>query len=111
MAKQSRFVDENDLIQIDLGDDDWVKIPRRLPYGVVEKMTGGTGMSDGARATAFLKAIIKEWNLTDSEGKGVAVSEDNIRKLDIATVNMIGQAIAPLLEQTKKAEMPSAPQS
>jgi len=111
MTKQSRFVSDDELLTVDLGEGDWVKVPKRLPYGLVEKMAGGSAMNDGARATAFMKSIIKEWNLTDNDGKGVAITEDSIRKLDIETINIIGAAIEPLLGKVKKAETPSAPQS
>ncbi len=97
----NRFVNEQDLLQIDLGDGDWVKVPSRLSFAMVSDLADVEG-KDSTKTLAFITRVIREWNLKDAEGKGVPLTEENIKKLDLDTVKMIGEAIAPLVQVPKK---------
>lgn len=97
----SRFASTK-LREIDLGDGEWVKIPTWLSYAQVLKLTSFTSESEVSKA--MLIECIKEWNLKDEDWNSMEVSEDNIMRLDIITIQEISKEILPLLtnNQDKK---------
>lgn len=98
----NRFVDENDLKQIDLGEDDWVKVPARISYGLVAKMGDLEAENDMEKITKFIVPILKEWNLKDSTGEVVEITEENILRLEISTVKQIIEQVVPMITLEKK---------
>lgn len=101
----TRFVDQTKLKQIDLGDGDWVKVPERIAYKVTEQFA--ESKLEGTKRVAFmLRTLIKEWNLKDGEGNIPDITEENIYKLDIPTINLLAEQMLGLLgldvEEKKK---------
>ena len=87
----NRFVTNSDLKQIDLGDGDWVKIPKRFSYGFVEKF-GDLAEADGGkgeRMMSMLEFLVREWNLKDETGSVVAISKETLRTLELETAMQI----------------------
>lgn len=97
----TRFVDPTDLRKVDLGNGDWIKVPSRISYGELTEV-GDLKSGDAGKITALLSKVIKEWNLTDADGKGVGISVESIKRLDIGTVKQIAEAITPMFEMEKK---------
>ena len=93
----SRFVDPTELKQIDLGDGDWVKIPARVSWEIAEDFTTSE-LPEGKKGILMLRTFIKEWNLKDKEGNIPKITEENIKKLDLPTLNKIGDEIGTLIE-------------
>lgn len=97
----SRFVDPNKLVQIDLGDGDWVKVPERLSYGMISSI-GNVDKNNAESTTKLLTLVIKEWNLKDDEGELVTISKENILTLDVQTVTVIATEVAEMMNIDKK---------
>lgn len=97
----SRFASTK-LRQIDLGNDEWIKIPTGLSYAQVLKLTSQSNEAEVSKA--MLVECIKEWNIKDENGNIPEVTEENIMKLDIITIQEISKEILPLLtnDQDKK---------
>lgn len=82
--RKSRFVDEDDLLTIDLGAGDWVKIPRRFSYGFSEHFQQNTKGDDKSQIAEMLQKIIREWNLLDFGNVNIApININNIKALEI----------------------------
>lgn len=96
----NRFVDENDLRQIDLGDGDWVKISREFSYGLMEEVSSIKNESE--KNVALMAKIIREWNLTDKDGKAVGITSESIRRLNIETIGKIAEVVKDLVGNEKK---------
>jgi hypothetical protein len=97
----SRFASTK-LQTIDLGNDEWVKIPTALSYAVVIKLTASTNEAEMSKS--MLIECIKEWNIKDEEGNIPELNEENILKLDVPTITLISNKILPLItnDQDKK---------
>jgi hypothetical protein len=105
----SKFIDEKQLKQIDLGDGEWVKIPEKISYGTIADF-GGVDGTDIEKTTKFLITFIKEWNLKDGDGNVPEVTEDNVKRLDVGTIRTIMEGIMPLITVEGKKFKPSASQ-
>jgi len=101
-----KLVDENELMTIDMGDGDWVKIPARLSFGFVSEFQGVTGENVEKTATFLLK-LLKEWSIKDENGLMLPITKENVLKLDIPSLVAITAAIKPLTTVEKKTELPS----
>lgn len=99
----NRFVESNELKQIDLGDGDFVKVPAALSFEFLSGFDLDDTMKGGAKALAFMKGIIKEWNLKLADGSVAEITEENIKKLEFSTIRTIMEAVTPMLSVAKKA--------
>lgn len=97
----SRFVNPNDLHKIDLGDDEWVEVPKKLSYGMISDL-GDIDSSNSEKTTKLLLTVIKSWNLKNDKGTVLPVNEANIKMLDIPTVTEISDYIATMIDLGKK---------
>lgn len=97
----SRFA-SSELQEIDLGDGESVKIPVALSYEQVAKLTECP--TEGGMSRAMLVECIKEWTIKDDAGNIPELTEANIVRLDIRTVQVITSEITKLLsnDQDKK---------
>jgi len=101
----NRFTKYDELIQVDLGDGDWVKIPSRFSFDFIEKYANFD--PDGAKNNmeqigTFLCAVVKDWNLKDKEDKKVPVTEAAIRDLDLDTAMQVVNASMDLFKTLPK---------
>lgn len=97
----SRFVDPNELRQIDIGDGDWVKVPVRFSYGFIEQFQEAQG-SDTEKAAQFLEQMIKKWNLKLPSGEVAPIDVDHIRTLEVATFMLIMENVTKGLDIPKE---------
>jgi hypothetical protein len=102
-----RFVDDNELQTVDMGDGDWIKIPAKLSYGFVSKfgdMKKEVAPGDVGKVLGFLVGLVKEWNFKmNKEGDEIApITEEYLNMLDIGTLNAMVAAITPLMTVEKK---------
>lgn len=56
----------------------------------------------------MLVYLIKEWNLTDDDGKVLEITEETIKKLPVNDITKIIQDIAPIIP---KVDQPNSPVS
>jgi len=102
-----RFVDDNELQRVNMGDGDWIEIPAKLSYGFVSqfgdmKKEGGTLAME--KVMGFLVKLVKNWSFkATKDGDEIApINEENIKRLDIVTLNAMVAAITPLMTVEKK---------
>jgi len=95
------FVNDNDLQTIDMGDEDWVKIPAKLSFGFVSQFEQSDGNNLEKTAT-FLVQLIKEWSAKDENGM-LPITIENIKKLEVGTLKKIVESVMPLTQVEKKA--------
>ncbi len=57
---------------------------------------------DSMAINKFLAAVIKEWNLKDDEGNGMALTLENIAALDVPTFGAVMAFIEPYISPEKK---------
>ncbi|NCN28333.1 hypothetical protein GW915_12260 [bacterium] len=107
--RKSRFVDENDLLIVELGEGDWVKIPRRFSYGFSEKFQQGTTTDDTGKIADMLVQVIREWNIVDFNGSIAIVNIENIKRLEIKDLMVIVEAATKQmkLDELPKVELPA----
>lgn len=99
----SRFVSKSPLVHVDLGSDEWVKVPAKLSFGFVEEFGDvQTDEKKTEKVVKLLSSVIKEWNLKDEAGAVVPITEASIRDLDMKT------ALVILEKATKMLEVPKA---
>ena len=107
MAKKTRFVSKNELQKIELGDGDWIKVPLRLSYAMLQELaiaSGKNGEDDNGNIEGTaegLASLIKEWNLKDADDKDVEVTVENVKLLDVKTINLIAEKTANLFGDPK----------
>lgn len=97
----SRFVSTR-LQTIDLGNDEWVKIPTALSYADVLEFTS---VKDELQLSkVMLVKCIKEWNIKNEDGNIPELNETNILTLDLPTIQLISSELTKLLanDQDKK---------
>ena len=82
-ARKSRFIDENDLVQVALGDGDIIEIPKKFSYEFATEFTN-EDINDTERVTAMLVKAIKKWNLVDKNGEIAVINEKNIKLLSLS---------------------------
>lgn len=98
-----RFVDDNELQTVDMGDGDWIKIPTRLSYGFVSQFGDmKTGENDMGKIMGFLVKLVKEWNFQLSDGTVAPITQETLSKLEIGTINKMVESITPLMTVEKK---------
>jgi len=96
------FVYDEDLIQIDLEDGEWVKIASRMSYGMQQKLIASYmrlqtqlktlpdfDMDVETGNITLLLLNIKEWSLKDKSGRVAPINEQTIRMLDPAVATKI----------------------
>ena len=98
----SRFI-SNELHTIDLGEGDFVKILKESSFEIMEKMNE-SNKNELEIAKIMLINFVKEWNLKDNEGNEIPVTEENILKLNIPTINVIAEEITKILSEKKILE-------
>lgn len=91
--RASRFVQASETKQIDLGNGDWVLIPKRFSYELAE--TFQDCVSEGKTKIAeFVSKAIVGWNLVEQDGVTIApITVDTIKKLDVPDMMKIVTAI------------------
>lgn len=97
------FVNDDELMTIDMGDNDWVKVPAKLSFGFVssfEHIKGG----DLEKTAHFLVQLIVDWSAKTPEGEKLPISIENIKKLEVTSLKKIMEQIIPLTEVEKKAQ-------
>ena len=96
----SRFA-SSDLRTIDLGDGEWVKIPVALSF---KDSMEFKAQSDDESAKKMILRCVREWNIKDENGLVPELNEENIMKLDIATITLISKELTKLVvnDQDKK---------
>jgi len=99
---KNRFVDDSEVQRIDLGEGDWVEIPKRLSYGFVSKFAGMEG-SKMEIATKILVQLLKAWNLKDGEGNTPKINPETVKTLDYETVMAIMAVVEPMISADPKA--------
>ena len=105
----NRFVKPGDLLQIDLGDGDWVKVPSRFSYGFVQNFSDiETG--DVKKIAGFLLQMLKEWNLKDGD-EIAEIDQEHLESLDVDTFKTIMEAVTKLLTLPKVEKLGSEGQS
>lgn len=97
-----RFVDPTILVTIDLGDNDWVKVPRAVSFDTAAEFEGAETLTNVEKTAKFLATIIKEWNLTIDDGTLAPINEVMVRQLDIRTLKTIMEVVKPLFVVEKK---------
>lgn len=95
----SKFI-TNELDTIDCGDDEWVKIPKELSVEDGEKVTAA--MSEGGTPIKVFLVFVREWNFKDNNGQIPPITEENVKKLNMATLQIILTAINKRIEPLKK---------
>lgn len=108
----SRFASDK-LQTIDLGNDEWVKIPVAMAFREVMdyRKKYGNDMADHAAALGMVLMCLKEWNIKDEDGNVPEITEENILKLDIPTINLITTYTTPLFvddTSTNKKKLPES---
>jgi len=99
----SKFIDDDDLKKVDLGDSEWIKIPKRFSYKFVEELNfADSNLKPSEKSIVLLSKSIKEWNLKDSNGLIPNITEDNIKRLDMQTINLISEEITSMMMVEKK---------
>jgi hypothetical protein len=110
--RKSRFVEENDLEKIELGDGDWVMVPAKFSYEFTENFQYEQDPKE--RIAAILSVVIKKWNLVDHTGQVAPITLDLIKKLEVADLEKIFKVVLKKVNaiDPPKAESPlSAEQS
>lgn len=99
------FVEDTDIDRIKLDKQAWVDIKRKMSYGDQQKLAGAMIKVVGAEfkptietdlASAGILALrlnIKDWNLTDSVGKVMPITEATIAKLEPRIAEQIKREI------------------
>ncbi len=101
----SKFVSDSDYSEIDIGDGDWVRVPKRLSFGFVEKY-GGVGGTDMEKTAQFVSQVIKSWNLKEEDGTDAPVTIENVRRLDMETCKLIVEKATEMLFNFPKGGSP-----
>ncbi len=98
-VRRSRFVQKDELQQIDLGQGDWVKIPARFSYAMSESFQ----FEDDPRAkiNSILQVVIKDWNLVDADGTKAPITIEKIKQLSAEDFETIFQVILEKIEGAK----------
>ena len=100
----NRFVSDSvELQQIDLGDGDWVKIPKQLSFGAVTSSQDPT--NPGSASVNLLMKAIKEWNLKDETGNTAPINKANVANLDVSTGEKISKVIQGMIIHDPKASI------
>lgn len=97
----SDFVSK-ELKTIDLGDGKFVKVPKEVSFGDVQKISKLDKEGKDASLMTLLM-FIREWNLSDEEGIA-PINEGNINRMKIDHVKKINDEIAKMIEDDKKKE-------
>lgn len=100
-----RFVDDDEFQRVDMGDGDWIEIPAKLSYGFVSQFGDMKKEVEGGNVTkviAFLQKLVKNWSFQLKDGTVAPITEENLKKLDIGTINAMASAVAPLMTIEKK---------
>lgn len=102
--RRSRFVTDVDVATVDLGDGDWVKIKKRVPFEYMkqfnEQLINGNNFERTAEMLSFL---IIEWNLLLPDGTVAPINFDTLKMLEMESAGLILEAL-PKIEQVPKAE-------
>ena len=113
---RNRFV-LPETVTLDLSDDDWIEVKKRLTYGEQQRLAGGAlrpKLTDGeidisldleTHSILRLSTWIVDWSFCDANGKQVQGDRDAIASMDPDTANEIEDALTAhieALEQEKK---------
>lgn len=101
----SRFISDK-LIQIDLGNGDFIKVKEALSYEkyaeIYKDFNSESQESILQTIPALLKAVLIEWSFTDENFVIVPCTAENIAKLETRTVLEIYPLIVSLYQPKKK---------
>lgn len=91
----SRFVKNDELRKVDLGNGDWVKIPLAVSFKTAMSTEHAT---DPKKASLdMILACLKEWNFTEDGSDEIApINEENILRLDVPTIVHLTELVTPL---------------
>lgn len=96
----SRFVD-NRLEKLELPNGDWIKVKSQLSFAEIQniQINNVENTNDISIGMSMVMALIQDWNFKDDDGKLVECNNENILKLDLASVNEIIEACQPTLDK------------
>lgn len=108
-----RFVDP-DAVRLNLSDDDWIEVKKRLTYGEQQRLNGAAmagkmskdspeemelGMDWERFNLERLSLWLTDWSFQDQKGKPVKLSRSAISALDPDTVAEIDAALDRHIEE------------
>ena len=107
---RNRFV-SNEIVRLELSDDDWIEVKKRLSYAEQQRLATGAfsrmGMADKEIELKMdsetfncqrLLIWIVDWSFANAKGKQVPVTLDAIKQLDPDTAAEIDDALAVHIE-------------
>lgn len=100
----SHFV-SNKTVPIDLGGGEVVNIRENISFDQLlpfMKMQAEGKTSEMALTIPLLVAAIVSWNLMDDDNNPVELSEENIKRLRLETIILIGEKVAKQYFPEKK---------
>lgn len=101
----SRFVNAS-LRQIDLGNDEWVKVPSGVSFKDLAQVgLDNVDLGEIKKTVSLLVMFIKEWNLkiNDTDESPAPINEETISQLDMPTVKAIMDVLKPMISVEKNA--------
>lgn len=105
----ARFIDSSATIEVDLGscqcpgtphDRDWAAI-RCFMSGIDMLAIASAAGDSELQMVRLLNRGVQTWNLTDEDGKQVAISPETISRLDMATVELLSTEIDKQFENNQ----------
>jgi len=117
---KNRFITP-ETTRLDLSDDDWIDVKKRLSWGEETKITASTlggmrGMKDSDNTEITmdwaefqlrrLSTWIVDWSFVDARGKQVKVTRDAIKNLDPDTVDEIDEVLTAHIEAQEAERRP-----
>ena len=93
----SKFV-SSELIKIDLGDGDYIKIPKEISFADCDSFA--SGVVGFEQTLTLVVSLIREWNLKDDESKITEISPENVKRLKLEVIHIIQNAIMERLPKS-----------
>lgn len=107
----SKFASDHNLVEVDCGDGEWVKIPSVMSYADAESFVNSSVKNKYEQTLDMIEKFVKEWNFKDSKGELVPLSRDNIKRVDLAVIVKINEAIFDNLPDALKKKAVEAKNS
>jgi hypothetical protein len=105
----------DELLQLDIGNGDWVKIKKEITYWDYINVIAGKNFEDVVKR--MIVDMVKEWSLKDGKGNPIPCIQENILRLDPDSSDVLFLEMSKILDNfkqsriDKKKQKNSSPQS
>jgi hypothetical protein len=101
---KNRFV-SNKTKRVELSDGDWIEVKESLSWEEFTPLQKRFADKDPSAIFDLFDLVVKDWSFVDEKTSIVPLTPENVRKLEILTLNEISEVLIGMYLPKKKSSV------